>query len=46
MDAYPLEAAPWMRDLIRDEAVAFVGDAAHRKNIYNSIYISLMIFYS
>ncbi|CAK7208957.1 hypothetical protein SEUCBS140593_000331 [Sporothrix eucalyptigena] len=29
VDAYPLNAAPWMRDLIRDDAVAFVGDAAH-----------------
>jgi len=31
MDAYPLEAAPWMKSLIHDNAVAFVGDAAHRK---------------
>jgi hypothetical protein len=31
MDAYPLEAAPWMKDLVKDDAVAFVGDAAHRK---------------
>jgi hypothetical protein len=33
MDAYPLEAAPWMKDLIKDDAVAFVGDAAHREEI-------------
>ncbi|OAA63689.1 Salicylate hydroxylase (Salicylate 1-monooxygenase) [Niveomyces insectorum RCEF 264] len=29
MDAYPLEAAPWVKDLAQDDALAFVGDAAH-----------------
>ncbi|KAJ9138230.1 Salicylate hydroxylase [Pleurostoma richardsiae] len=29
VDAYPLESAPWMEHLIRDECIAFVGDAAH-----------------
>ncbi|KAK4937279.1 hypothetical protein LTR10_022036 [Elasticomyces elasticus] len=29
VDAYPLQSSPWMRDLVRDDAVAFVGDAAH-----------------
>ncbi|KAI1626798.1 salicylate hydroxylase [Exophiala viscosa] len=29
VEAYPLQSSPWMRDLIRDDAVAFVGDAAH-----------------
>jgi hypothetical protein len=33
MEAYPLEAAPWMKELVKDDAVAFVGDAAHRKRI-------------
>lgn len=31
VEAYPLQSSPWMRDLVRDDAVAFVGDAAHRK---------------
>ena len=29
IDAYPLHAAKWMDHLIRDDCVAFVGDAAH-----------------
>lgn len=29
VDAYPLHAAKWMENLIRDDCVAFVGDAAH-----------------
>jgi salicylate hydroxylase len=29
IDAYPLQSASWMKSLIRDDAVAFVGDAAH-----------------
>ena len=32
-DAYPLQAAPWMESLIRDDAVVFIGDAAHRKQL-------------
>lgn len=31
MDAYPLEAAPWVKDLAQDDGVVFVGDAAHRE---------------
>ncbi|OKL63770.1 hypothetical protein UA08_00695 [Talaromyces atroroseus] len=29
IDAYPLQEAKWMEHLIRDDTVAFVGDAAH-----------------
>lgn len=29
IDAYPLQGTKWMEHLIRDDAVAFVGDAAH-----------------
>lgn len=47
VDAYPLNAAPWIRDLIRDDAVAFVGDAAHRMFSirYRSIGFVLLNFY-
>ena len=31
VEAYPLQSSPWMRDLVRDDGIAFVGDAAHRK---------------
>ncbi len=37
MDAYPLEAAPWMKDLVKDDAVVFVGDAAHREKFYKFV---------
>jgi salicylate hydroxylase len=29
IDAYPLEGAPWMEHLVRDDCIAFIGDAAH-----------------
>ncbi|KAH8693841.1 hypothetical protein BGW36DRAFT_300332 [Talaromyces proteolyticus] len=29
IDAYPLQGTKWMEHLIRDDTVAFVGDAAH-----------------
>ncbi|RDL35179.1 Uncharacterized protein BP5553_07110 [Venustampulla echinocandica] len=29
IDAYPLDSAPWMKQLVRHDRIAFVGDAAH-----------------
>jgi salicylate hydroxylase len=29
INAYPLQGAPWMENMIRDESIAFIGDAAH-----------------
>ncbi|KIW33245.1 uncharacterized protein PV07_00111 [Cladophialophora immunda] len=29
IQVYPLQTSEWMRSLVRDDAVAFVGDAAH-----------------
>jgi salicylate hydroxylase len=31
IDAYPLDSGPWMKELVRDDRIAFVGDAAHRE---------------
>ncbi|CZR68493.1 uncharacterized protein PAC_18392 [Phialocephala subalpina] len=29
VDAYPLDSAPWMKQLVRHDRIAFIGDAAH-----------------
>lgn len=35
-NAYPLQAAPWMDKLYKDDALVFMGDAAHRKHKVSS----------
>ncbi|TVY20501.1 6-hydroxynicotinate 3-monooxygenase [Lachnellula arida] len=29
IDAYPLDSAPWLEQLVRHDRIAFIGDAAH-----------------
>lgn len=31
IDAYPLDSAPWLEQLVRHDRIAFIGDAAHRR---------------